>query len=437
MQVPREKGERTPRQSANNNSSSTSNGNSATARSITAAPPQPSATPPAPMASNGVPAAAAAAASSWDRGYTPNASWSTAGPSPVGSEENQWNNGGYPAVETYVDSSFTFQQGGGFHPPAPVAVDPSTFVNGGGANGYRPRPSPQPQQIQIGGFSPHLSSPHPSPGSGQQMQNGRCGSVPPHFDSTNGYSPRPPSSNPPESAYRNGDTSVVVTGHQNGPPGYPSPVPQQQQTSWQDQQSSRGDGEPPNKRATPHEELNNRLKEKILNKQQQQQQQYGQQNGGNNGQYYVNYNNAPYGDEYSNGDGHFNPPSASSPAAGSNVRLDVHVEQQQQNGQQGGNTSPAHFLGQAHPQSGGTGGGANQPGMTLTTDSNGVMESPEAMSTTTSPPRNDSHTATCPTHNSASASSEEERLNKLRNNVKDEVPPCQCFPPDQCKSPVR
>jgi hypothetical protein len=25
----------------------------------------------------------------------------------------------------------------------------------------------------------------------------------------------------------------------------------------------------------------------------------------------------------------------------------------------------------------------------------------------------------------------------LKNNVKDEVPPCQCFPSDQCKSPVR
>lgn len=387
------------------------------------------------MATNGVPPAA-----SWDRGYTPNASWSTAGPSPIAPEENQWNNG-YPTVETYADSSFTFQQGGGggFHPPAPVTVDPSTFVNGGGANGYRPRPSPQPQQIQIGGFSPHLSSPHPSPGSGQQqLQNGRCGSVPPHFDTANGYSPRPPSSNPPETAYRNGDAN---TGHQNGPPGYPSPVPQPQSTPWQEQPSSRGDQEPPNKRATPHEELNNRLKEKILGKQQQQQQQQYGQTGGN-GQYYVNYNNGPYGgEEYGNGDGHFNPPSASSPAATNNVRLDVHVEQQQQI-QQGSNSnsnSPAHFLGPAHPQSGGTGGGANQPGMTLTTDSNGTTESPVGMSNnSTSPPRNgesngNSH---CPTH-SASAAAEEERLNKLKNNVKDEVPPCQCFPPDQCKSPVR
>ena len=439
-QIPREKGEgRAARQSANNSSNT-----SATA--------QPSSTPPTPtaMTANGVPAAAATA--NWERGYTPNANWAPAAQPAVvnggGPEvENQWAAGYQP--DAYDPSTFNFNplQQGSFHPPAPV-VDTFT-ANGQSSNGFRPRPSPQPvQQIQIGGFSPHMTSPHPSPGSGQQM-NGRCGSVPPHFTNggggqENGYmngspftspSPRPPSSNnPPGESFRNGSTESNGL-HPNGPPGYPSPSPiphshssnggypgQQQQQQGKAEPWEPGSNEPKQQRSTPHEELNNRLKEKILSKQQMQQQQQQQHSFQQqqhelptNGQsYYMNY---PYqnNEEYQDG-GHFNPTSASSPSSSTgNVRLDVHLEP----------NSTAHFLGPAHPQNGGTGGG-NPGGQEAT---NEIQTSPA----TSSPPRS------CQVHHlSASAADpEQDRLSKLKNNLKDEVPPCQCFPTDQCKSPVR
>lgn len=424
----------------------------------------------------------------WERGYTPNATaWAPTTqqqqPTVVNgqTEESQWAAGYNPDA---YDPTFNFNpltQQGGFHPPAPV-VD--TFTNGGATNGFRPRPSPQPQQIQIGGFSPHMTSPHPSPGSGQQM-NGRCGSVPPHFtDGGNGYmngspftspSPRPPSSNPPGVVgvvvnggggggenFRNGETNGLP-GHPNGPPGYPSPSPiphpsshnsnggypgQQQQHQQQQQQGTKNEsswenGNESKQRSTPHEELNNRLKEKILSKQQmqqqqqhsfqhdlqQQQQQQQQQNSTNNGQqsYYMNYS-TPYQNNEDYNDQHFNPSSASSPTSSTgnnNVRLDVHLEP----------NSTAHFLGPAHPQNGGTGGG--NPGLEVT-DQQIPQPSP-----TTSPLRsNGSNNSTgCQVHHlnglTGLSDSDQDRLSKLKNNVKDEVPPCQCYPPDQCKSPVR
>ena len=472
-------------------------------------------------------------AANWERGYTPNTNW--AAPStPVASsvDEPQWaaagTGNGYQAVETY-DPSFGFHpHQGGFHAPAPVG---DAFSNGG-ANGFRPRPSPQPQQIQIGGFSPHMSSPHPSPGSGQM--NGRCGSVPPHFNGTdsassvghsgsNGYmngspfaspSPRPPSSNPPPdsngSSFRNGSESNAQTAHPNGPPGYPSqsPVPHQSSShnsngypgqQQQQQQSTKGEqqqqqqqsmswdtsgNDSKQQRSTPHEELNNRLKEKILNKQQQQmqqqqQQQHSFQDQSGNGQYYMNY-----GTPYSNGGGGsddygsvgsdpFQPTSASSPSAstptgGNSVRLDVHVENSPANGlsSSSASVSTAHFLGQAHPQNSGTGGGDQQ--LRQQPDSSQQSVQPQQQQQQQQEPSqamphsiqqdhqqqqqqapNSSH---CPNHstdnsstNSSISSSaaqqqpanEQDRMDKLKNNVKDEVPPCQCFPSDQCKSPVR
>jgi hypothetical protein len=442
---------------------------------------------------NGV---ASAGTANWDRGgYAPSANaWAPAGqPAVVNgtTDENQWAAGYQP--ETY-DPTFNFnplqqqqqQQQGGFHPPAPV-VD--TFTNGGQTNGFRPRPSPQPQQIQIGGFSPHMTSPHPSPGSGQQM-NGRCGSVPPHFNGQDGVfmngspftspSPRPPSSNNPPSGggdnFRNGggSNSVESNGqqiHPNGPPGYPSPSPiphqsslnsnggypgQQQQQQQQQVKSEPWEPDSKQQRSTPHEELNNRLKEKILSKQQMQQQQQQhsfqqqhelQSNGGQG--YYMNY---PYqqqqqqqqnNEEYS--DQHFNPPSASSPSSSTgnnNVRLDVHLEPNSTN------SSTAHFLGPAHPQNSGTGGGNHQG-----EDQQQQQQIPQLLQspTTTSPsspappqqqqqqqPRNNGCQVNHLTPTSAAPQDlEQDRLNKLKNNVKDEVPPCQCFPSDQCKSPVR
>lgn len=543
LQIPREKGEgRAARQNANNSTSSNgSNGGTATPTAAATQqqqqqPTTTTATPPAVAMVNG--GGISGPAANWERGYTPNTNWA-APTTPVQAnsvvDEPQWTStagGGYQTVDTY-DPSFGFhphQQQGSFHAPAPVG---DAFSSNGAANGgFRPRPSPQPQQIQIGGFSPHMSSPHPSPGSGQM--NGRCGSVPPHFNgadsagnsqigngSSNGYmngspfaspSPRPPSSNPPPdtqnggSSFRNGNESSAQTAHPNGPPGYPSqsPVPHQSSShnsngypgQQQQQQSTKGEQQQQSmqwdpsgneaskqqqQRSTPHEELNNRLKEKILNKQQQQQQQqlqqqhsFQDQSQANNGQYsYMNYG-TPYtngggsSDDYGSvGSDPFQPTSASSPSTPTGVRLDVHVE----NSPSSASSSTAHFLGQAHPQNSGTGGGDQQ----LMPDSSQQQQQqcpvqqqqqqqepsqamPHNIQQDQQQPQQAPTSSHCPNHHLADSSSsnssiittsaaaqqsqqqpanEQDRMDKLKNNVKDEVPPCQCFPSDQCKSPVR
>lgn len=356
--------------------------------------------------------------------------------------------------------------------------------------------------------------------------------------------------------------SHSLTGHPNANPGYLSPAPQQssrnssgypgqsttvkgeqqqkqlQQISWEQQQKHLHDVN--KSRNIQHDELNNRLKEKILNKQQQQQcnireqpnafQQHMHQhgihqqsehhsNGNSQQQYYVHY--TPYHEDYGEGMNSFGgnedssagvtsdineraftepaptsgsgleTPSSSKSTAPSNVRLDVHVENQQ-------SSSPAHFLGTAHPQ-GGSGGGdrPKEPATTspntnnsLTTsstttpngllispldekidtsrvdhttsagnclvdeDSNCVIGSTETLrnktdSTLRAPLSNGQSGTGAPcvvvvasetssdASNCADANVNQRVSSKPKSNIKDEVPQCQCFPSDQCKSPSR
>ena len=593
--MPREKGEgRSARQSSSSSSqaNSASQANPAVAREAIN-----SATPPVPANNMGV--------NNWDRGYHPNANWQPTNGSQNADEwasypgqtnpQTQQQNGHPPAQSMDYEQSFgSFNPHQGFQHPAPVAQSSDHF-NGNGTNGFsRPRPSPQPVH---GGFSPHMTSPHPSPGGTVHMNgNGRSNSVPPHGNQqhfvdavhSNGGvtymngspfmaaspSPRPPSSNlapppPPQMFESNGnsnnngsvdktfrqDGAQTLTGHPNSNPGYPSPAPHQSSrnsngypgqsvsvkgelplNNWEQHQVSKV-------RNIQHDELNSRLKEKILNKQQQQQCNMSEQPNAfqhmqqpmaasadhqhatstansSNQQYYMNYTpfHEDYGDNLANftngannGANNFNeaPPASqastvptSTPSTtSSNVRLDVHVENQ---------SSSDHFLATAHPQ-GGSGGG-NRPEEVSTRNGEAIRSSINASSSSTKTPNDlmispqdvkgsagradplgscypasplnasaahavchhsgstlcvpclpngqcTSPTSTTPATTSTATpatsaastatthpadrneadcaeSNENQRVSKLQSNIKDQVPRCQCYPPDQCKSPA-
>ena len=162
------------------------------------------------------------------------------------------------------------------------------------------------------------------------------------------------------------------------------------------------------------------------------QQQHELQSNGGQG-YYMNYPYQQNNEEYS--DQHFNPTSASSPSSSTgnnNVRLDVHLEPNS-------TSSTAHFLGPAHPQNSGTGGGNHQGEDQQQIPQ--LLQSPTTTSPSSPPPPQPRNNGCQGNHltptSAASQDLDQDRLNKLKNNVKDEVPPCQCFPSDQCKSPVR
>merc|ERR1711911_232982 len=117
----------------------------------------------------------------------------------------------------------------------------------------------------------------------------------------------------------------------------------------------------------------------------------------------------------------------------------------------------AHFLATAHPQ--GESGGGNRPEEAnpadLKTSPSPPLPPPTTTITTSSATSSSSSTSPPPTSppppplappppppvgdDNSDNSQQQQHQSQCRDhktNVKDEIPRCQCFPPDQCKSPV-